>query len=166
MSVADASAPRPATAPVAVAWTAAVAATAAVGGLGTDVSSRWYRRLALPSFQPPGPAFGIVWTILYALIAIAATRATVAARDGDERRRIVWAFAANLLLNVAWTWIFFRGHRAGAAGVEILALQASTLLLIRQLVAVDRTASRLLVPYAAWVGFATVLTWTIAIRNR
>lgn len=151
--------------PLAVAWGAAVVATAAAGGLGTDTESGWYRGLDLPPFQPPGPAFGIVWSILYALIAASASRATRAAPDGRVRRRVVWMFVANLLLNVAWTWIFFRAHRAGAAGIEILVLQASTLLLIRELTAFDRTAARLLVPYAAWVAFATVLTWTIAATN-
>lgn len=158
--------PTPPLAPVAAAWAAAVIAVAAVGGAATDTSSDWYEDLELPSFQPPGPAFGIVWTVLYAMIATAATRATRAAADGAVRRRVVWGFVVNLLLNVAWTWIFFQGHRPAAAGVEILALQASTLLLIRQLAGVDRTASRLLVPYAAWIGFATVLTWTIAATNR
>jgi tryptophan-rich sensory protein len=151
--------------PVAAAWTAAVVAVAAVGGAATDTTSDWYEELDLPSFQPPGAAFGVVWTILFAMIAVAATRATRAAPDDRVRRRVVWGFALNLLLNVAWTLIFFQGHRAGAAGIEILALEASTLLLIRQLAGVDRTASRLLLPYAAWIAFATVLTWTIAATN-
>ena len=94
---------------------AAVAAVAAVGGLATDTDSSWYRSLDLPSFQPPGSAFGIVWTILYVLIAIAAT---LAARDvpGFRRRLVVGMFTANLVLNVAWTWILFQASRRSAPG--------------------------------------------------
>lgn len=55
---------------------AAVAATAVIGGLGTDVTSRWYRHLDKPTWQPPGPAFGPAWTTLYALMAVASARWT------------------------------------------------------------------------------------------
>jgi len=145
-------------------WTAAVTAVAVVGGLATDVSSDWYRGLDRPSWQPPGPAFGIAWTILYVLIAIAAT---LSYRDVPEpRRRIVMGlFAANLVLNVAWTWIFFQGEDPVAAGVEILFLLATIIGLIRLIWPHSRTASLMLAPYAAWVSFATALTWTIAANN-
>ncbi|UJA20834.1 tryptophan-rich sensory protein [Thermoleophilia bacterium SCSIO 60948] len=156
---------RPAsTAAIAAGWGAAVAAVAIAGGLGSDTDSAWYRSLDLPAFQPPGAAFGIVWTVLYVLIAISATLAT---RDvpGAKRRLVVGLFAANLVLNVAWTWIFFKGEQPVAAGVEILFLLATIAGLIRLIAPHNRSAAFMLAPYAAWVCFATVLTWTIAATN-
>ncbi|MBV9339196.1 MAG: tryptophan-rich sensory protein [Solirubrobacterales bacterium] len=149
---------------VAVGWAAAVTAVAIVGGLATDTSSDWYRRLERPSWQPPGAIFGAVWTVLYALIAVAAT---LAYRDvGGPRRRIVLGlFAANLALNLAWTWIFFQGHRPTAAGVEILLLLGTILALIALVRPHNRAAALALAPYAAWVAFATALNWVIAARN-
>jgi len=142
----------------------AVTAVAVVGGLATDVDSDWYRNLDRPSWQPPGATFGIVWTILYATIAISAT---LAVRDvpGRKRRIVTGLFAANLALNVAWTWIFFQGESPKAAGVDILFLLGTIAGLIRLILPYNRTAGLLLAPYGAWVAFASVLTWTIAASN-
>src|SRR3954471_18142160 len=151
-------------APVAAGWAAAVTGVAVAGGIGSDTSSDWYRKLAKPSWQPPGAVFGPVWTVLYVLTAIAAT---LAARDvpAPRRRFVTGLFAANLALNLAWTWIFFRGHAARAAGVEILVLLGTIVALIRLIWPHNRAAALALAPYGAWVAFATALTWTIAVRN-
>jgi tryptophan-rich sensory protein len=145
-------------------WAAAVTAVAVVGGLATDTSSDWYQNLDRPAWQPPGSVFGPVWTVLYVLIAIAAT---LSFRDvGGPRRRVVLGlFAANLALNLAWTWIFFQGHAPVAAGIEILFLLATIVGLFRLVLPHNRTAAYLLVPYGLWVTFATALTWTIAVNN-
>lgn len=145
-------------------WAAAVTAVAVVGGLATDTSSDWYQNLDRPAWQPPGAVFGPVWTVLYVLIAIAAT---LSFRDvGGPRRRIVLGlFAANLALNLAWTWIFFQGHAPVAAGIEILFLLATIVGLFRLVRPHNRTAAYLLVPYGLWVTFASALTWTIAANN-
>ena len=145
---------------------AAVTATAGLGAAatGSEPSGRWYRELEKPTWQPPGAVFGPVWTVLYVLIAIAAT---LSFRDvGGPRRRIVLGlFAANLALNLAWTWIFFQGHAPKAAGVEILVLLATIVGLIRLVWPHNRAAAGMLVPYGLWVSFASVLTWTIAANN-
>src|SRR5689334_7643485 len=151
--------------PVAAAgWAAAVTAVAIAGGLATDTSSEWYRELDRPSWQPPGAVFGPVWTVLYVLIAVAAT---LAYRDvgGPRRRLVLGLFAANLALNLAWTWIFFQGHAPRAAGVEILVLLGTIVALIALVRPHNRTAALALAPYGAWVAFATALTWAIALRN-
>ena len=152
-------------APAAVGWAAVVTAVAVVGGLATDTSSDWYKGLDRPSWQPPGAVFAPVWTVLYVLIAVAAT---LAYRDvgGPRRRLVLGLFAANLALNVAWTWIFFRGHAPRAAGVEILFLLGTIVGLIALVRPHNRTAAIALAPYGVWVAFATALTWTIAFRNR
>src|SRR5690348_3780461 len=151
-------------APVAAGWAAAVTGVAIAGGIGTDTSSDWYRKLDKPSWQPPGAVFGPVWTVLYVLIALAAT---LAVRDvpGARGRLVTGLFAANLALNLAWTWVFFRGHSARAAGVEILVLLGTIAALIRLIWPHNRAAALALAPYGAWVTFATALTWTIAARN-
>ncbi len=143
----------------------AVAATAVLGGIGTDVSSPWYRSLDKPSWQPPGAVFGPAWTTLYALTAAASARALDRMDDADERRRYAWALGVNLGLNTAWSWLFFTVKRPRLALVEMLLLEASTVDLLRRTGRVDRTGAALLVPYAGWNAFATALTASIVRRN-
>jgi benzodiazapine receptor len=150
------------TAPAYLSAAAAVAATALAGSAGTDVTSSWYRRLDKPPWQPPGPVFGAVWTTLYALLAFAGGRAwSRGAGRGFSR-----PFALNLVLNAAWSWVFFRAHRPALAVAESAALAVSTVDLARRTWPVDRAAGAALLPYAAWVTGATVLSADIARRNR
>jgi tryptophan-rich sensory protein len=142
----------------------AVVAVSVIGGLATDTSSAWYESLDRPSWQPPGAAFGIVWTTLYALIAISIS-ITVSRAEGTARRDLIGLWAANLALNVAWTWIFFQGENPLAAGIEIIVLLATTLALISRSAPISRAGALLIAPYALWVGFATALTWTIELAN-
>jgi benzodiazapine receptor len=142
----------------------AVVATAVVGGIGTDVSSRWYVGLDKPSWQPPGWVFGPAWTTLYALIAVGSARALDRAEPQD-RRALATALGVNLVLNTGWTWTFFKARRPRWALAEILVLEASTLDLLRRVNRVDARAHWLLAPYAGWVGFATALTASIARHN-
>lgn len=143
---------------------AAVAATAVVGGLGTDVSSRWYRELDKPSWQPPGRVFGPAWTVLYALLAVGSARALDHTAD-EARAGLRRALAVNLVLNAGWSWLFFRARRPDLSLAEIAVLEASTIDLTRRAGRADPTAGRLLWPYAAWVAFAAALNAAIAGRN-
>jgi translocator protein len=144
--------------------TLAVVAISALGGLGVNTDSAWYQSLALPSWQPPGWLFGPVWTVLYILLA---RSAYLAWRDADGPRRapILALYAANAILNVGWTYLFFRAERPALAGVEILVLLATIVALVVLMRPVNRQASWALVPYGAWVAFATALTWTITAAN-
>lgn len=147
-------------------WTAAaLTGTALVGGLGTDVSSRWYARLDKPGWQPPGWVFGPAWTTLYSLIAIASARTLNRIEDPDERRRHRIALGVNLALNIGWSWIFFTAKRPRLALAEMLALEVSTIDLIRRSAKHDATSAALLTPYAGWNAFATALTVAIVARN-
>jgi tryptophan-rich sensory protein len=141
-----------------------VGAIAGIGGLATDTESTWYRDLDLPSWQPPGAVFGPVWTVLYALLA---RSAYLAWRElvGKRRKPILGLYALNGALNLAWTILFFRAHRPVLAGVEILLLLATIVVLIALMRPVSRQASWALVPYALWVAFAAALTWAIAASN-
>lgn len=144
----------------------AVTATAGLGARATTpaLNSRWYRRLDKPSWQPPGPVFGPVWTVVYALIA-ASMIITRRNGDDDAQRPMFVLFGTNLALNLAWTLIFFRGRSPLAAGVEILVLEGTTVALVVRAWPASRLASLLLVPYAMWLVFASALTWTIWARN-
>ena len=143
----------------------AVAGTAGIGAIATTpvLSSRWYRRLDKPPWQPPGPVFGPVWSVIYALIA--ASMLVARARGGEQQRPLFVLFGTNLALNLAWTLIFFRGRSPLAAGVEIVALEGTTVALVVRAWPLSRLAALLLVPYAIWIAFATALTWAMWARN-
>src|SRR6185369_18019785 len=92
---------------------AGVTASAVAGGLATDPDGAYYRTLDKPSWQPPPPVYGIVWTPLYADIALSTGHAI--ARLGDEQRvreqrSLIAALGINLALNAGWSWLFFRFH--------------------------------------------------------
>jgi tryptophan-rich sensory protein len=151
----------------------AVAVSALAGSLATQPDSSWYRRLDLPSWQPPKLAFPIVWTALYA--GIAASAATVLTEidrterdsgDGSARRGHLGALAANLALNTGWSLIFWRVRSPAAAAVESAVLTASSVDLARRSREVHEAAGKALVPYALWCGFATALSAEIHRRNR
>src|SRR5699024_4042204 len=83
-----------------------VAATAAVGSAATDPESDWYAELDKPDWQPPGVAFPVVWTALYATIA-GATAKAYRKLPPEQRARYVRAVLANLTFNAGWSWLFF-----------------------------------------------------------
>ncbi len=120
----------------------------------------WYLELRKPAWNPPGWIFGPVWTLLYAAMAVAAWRVWRASSPA-ERRPALTAWGLQLLLNAAWSWLFFGLHEPGLAFAEILALWAAilatTILFFRR----DRVAGRLMVPYLAWVSFAAALNFAL-----
>ena len=140
-------------------------AAATLGGLATDPGSDWFRRLDKPAWYPPPQTFGIVWTALYTGLGWAAGE-VLARSNGTQRRSFARAYATNLVLNTAWSPLFFRAHRPGLAAVESAVLTGSTLDLARRANRVSRAAHSALVPYALWTGFATALSAAIARRNR
>ncbi|MGK5741321.1 TspO/MBR family protein [Micromonospora sp. URMC 103] len=144
---------------------AAVAATAVAGSVATNPSSGWYQRLRKPRWQPPAAAFPLVWTPVYALIAVAGAR-VLDRSSGAERAAFARAYALNLALNAGWTALFFRARRPAAALAEITALNASNLVVLRLATRTDRVAGVALAPYAAWTVFATALNGAIVRLNR
>ena len=158
-----------------VVWTAAAtAATAAAGGVATDPDSGWYRRLRKPDWQPPAIAFPVVWTALYADLAVSSAVALDSNDVPDipggrtaeqEIRAYRGALAANLVLNAAWSWLFWRSRRPWLAAAECAVLTASSADLVRRTYRLNRGAGVSLAPYALWCGFATVLSTAIAALN-
>jgi translocator protein len=149
--------------PLAVA-TAAVAVAAGLGTVAVDVSSAWYRRLEKPSWQPPAAAFGPVWTGLYASMVYAGARAWREAEPAT-RRTLVLVGGANLVLNAGWNVVFFRAHKPTAAVATIVALESTTLAFMAVARRNSPAAAAVLVPYAAWTGYASALNIAIARRN-
>jgi tryptophan-rich sensory protein len=117
----------------------------------------WYAGLAKPWFNPPNWAFPVAWTLLFALMAYALFRVLQTPEGTPGRGRAIAAWFIQLALNCAWSFAFF-GARSPLLGlVAIAPLLAMILVTIWRFAAVDRLASRLLWPYAAWVSFAAVL---------
>lgn len=144
-------------------------AAAGVGGGATYPAvgpGGWYEGLDKPPWTPPKQAFGPAWTVLYAAQAVAAWlvwRSGARHPASDPALRL---YGAQLLLNAAWSLLFFGLRRPAWAVVEIavlwVAIAATTAAFARR----SRTAAALLVPYLAWVTFATALTVSIWRRNR
>ena len=139
---------------------------AGIGALPTVRSLRgWYDSLAKPSWNPPNAIFGPVWTALYLLMALSAWLVWRTRGDGDVTIALGW-FAAQLVLNVLWSVVFF-GLRSPVLGlVEIIVLWAAILGTIVAFLPHSSIAAALLVPYIAWVSFATVLNAAIVAANR
>jgi tryptophan-rich sensory protein len=137
-----------------------IAATFAAGGLGAIASTSAatvYGLLSKPSWAPPAWLFGPAWSTLYLLMSVAAW--LVWRRSGFAAAALALGlFATQLVANALWTWLFFRWQLGPAALVEIVVLW----LLIGATTAafwpLHRAAALLLLPYLAWVGYATALT--------
>jgi len=141
-------------------------AAAGIGGAATADSVRtWYPTLVKPAFNPPNWIFAPVWSLLYALMAVAAWRVWRVSSPRLATPALV-AFAVQLVLNVAWSVIFFGMHAIGAALVEVLVLLAAIVTTMMLFWRQDRTAGWLFVPYVAWVSFATLLNATLWWLNR
>ena len=117
----------------------------------------WYEALIKPAWNPPAWIFGPAWTLLYTLMAVAAWR--VWKQVGWRRPLLL--YLVQLVLNAAWTPIFFGAHQLGWALVEIVALWFAVLLTLLSFRQVNKTAGALFVPYLAWVTFATLLNFAL-----
>ena len=135
-----------------------------VGGTITDIGP-WYRSLTQPSWAPPDAAYGIAWTAIYALTAIAGVTAWIATPRWPEREWLIGLFCLNGFLNILWSLLFFRLHRPDWALIEVVFLWLSVLALILLFWRRSVTAAVLLIPYLLWVTFAGYLNMTIVRLN-
>jgi len=117
----------------------------------------WYQTLNKPSWNPPPWIFGPVWTLLYLGMAVAAWLVWKRGGQGQALR----LYVVQLALNAAWTPVFFGAHQLGAAFIVIVCMWIAIFLTQRAFQAVSRPAGLLLVPYLAWVSFASVLNFTL-----
>ncbi len=132
---------------------------AGIGSVATTPNiATWYAGLAKPSWNPPNWIFGPVWTFLYISMAVAAW--LVWRKDGLWQRPLA-LFAVQLVLNAVWSWIFFGFHMPGAAFIEVVLLFAAILLTTVAFWPKSMAAGILMLPYLGWVGFASLLNFTI-----
>ncbi len=137
----------------------------AAAGLGTLANIRslreWYPSLPKPRWTPPSWLFGPVWSLLYMAMAFAAWLVWRESETHDVGIALAW-YVAQLVLNVAWSVVFFGRHATGAGLVVIIGLWWAIAATIAAFLPISPLAAWLLVPYLVWVTFATALNASIA----
>ena len=143
-----------------IACLATVATAAAIGGYVTSLGlDKWYRTLAKPDWNPPDWVFGPVWTLLYILMALAAW--LVWAKGWQIAKYALALFLLQLILNAAWSWLFFGLRQPGWAFAERLVRLAAIIVTAVAFARITPVAAWMLTPYVAWVAFAGLLNFTI-----
>ncbi len=125
----------------------------------------WYTGLKKPVFNPPNWLFAPVWIMLYFLIGVSAFLVWREGLSKRETRTAMLLFLVQLVLNAAWTPIFFGLRLPKAAFVLIIAMWLAILATILSFRKISAVAAILMLPYIIWVGFAAVLNAAIAILN-
>jgi benzodiazapine receptor len=131
----------------------------------TSAIPTWYAGLKKPSFSPPNWIFGPVWTLLYALMGIAAYLIWQQGIAKSAVRQALFLFTLQLILNFLWSFFFFKLQLPIYALIEILLLWVLILATIISFYQINKTAGFILVPYLHWVSFATLLNFYIVKLN-
>lgn len=141
-------------------WLGICFLAAALGALASVQAGAFYQSLVRPHWAPPGWLFGPVWTVLYILMAISAW--LVWREHGFRKAGLALSlFLVQLAVNALWTWLFFVWRLGSLAFAEILILWLLILATAWMFGRRSRVAGALLLPYLAWVSFASVLTWAV-----
>ena len=141
-------------------WLVLAFAASAAGAVAALNAGSFYAQIVRPGWAPPASVFGPVWTVLYAMMGVAAW---LVWREGGlrARRQALPLFVLQLAVNALWSWLFFAWHQGALALVDIVLLW---ILIIATIVVFWRTrrlAGALLIPYLVWVSFATALNYSI-----
>jgi tryptophan-rich sensory protein len=146
-----------------------IAITLGVGALGGWATAQsvktWYPILNKPAFNPPNWLFAPVWTALYILIGIAAYLIWIKRDRIVNLPRTVAIYLIQLILNLAWSFIFFYLHEIGFALAEIILLLVVIVINAVTFYRIDKWAGLIFIPYILWVSFASFLTYNILILN-
>lgn len=145
-----------------------VAAAELVGVLTaffTRDSNALYQRLALPPLSPPGWLFPVVWTILYALMGIAAYLVYVRAKDTGKRNSVLIFYGLQLAVNFLWSIVFFRLQMFWLAAAVLILLILLLIVTMWKFYQISKPAAVLLLPYLLWALFAAYLNIAIAVLN-
>jgi len=143
-----------------VAWLIVSFVAAAIGGAASIGAETFYLELVRPDWAPPPSVFGPVWTVLYALMGIAAW---LVWRAGGFRaaQTALTLFLVQLALNALWSWLFFGWQRGALAFADILLLWVSIVATLVAFWRIRPLAGALLVPYLVWVSFAAALNYSV-----
>jgi tryptophan-rich sensory protein len=143
-----------------IGWLVVAFAASAVGAIASVNAGEFYGQLQQPAWAPPAWLFGPVWTLLYALMGVAAW---LVWRAGGFRVNALplGLFCGQLLLNALWSWLFFGWRQGGWAFAEVMLLWVFILATAIAFRRVRSLAALLLVPYLLWVTFAAVLNLTL-----
>jgi translocator protein len=136
------------------------------GSFFTNSSLDWYQTLAKPVFTPPSWVFAPVWTALYLLMGIAAFLVWRKGLTSAAGKTAIAAFILQLVFNALWVPIFFGAKQPLFAFMDIVVLWLAVITTIVSFKRVSKPAAILLIPYMAWVSFATVLNAGIYMLNR
>lgn len=139
--------------------------TAGAGRLSGDFRSAWYQQLRKPAWQPSGTVIGTVWSVLYTLTALSASLLWWHRQQGQSSR-LWWLLTGQYGANVAFTPLFTRLHALKLATLDSAVLTLAVAALVRAAWPIRRPAALLLLPYALWAAFATVLSWRLWQLNR
>ena len=141
----------------------------AIGFLGSFFTApaipNWYANLEKPFFSPPNRLFAPVWLILYALMGLAAYLVWAVGIKKPEVKLALILFVGQLILNLLWSFFFFKMQAPFYALLEIIALWLLILLTMVSFLKVSKPAGYLLLPYLLWVSFATLLNFYIVKLN-
>ncbi len=139
------------------------------GGIGSlftmPAIATWYAELAKPFFNPPNWVFGPVWTTLYLLQGIAFYLILTSKAKQKEKNFAVALFLIQLVLNSLWSIVFFGMKNVDVAVGVIVMLFVFLILTIVAFSNIKKSSAFLLIPYIAWVSFASILNIAIAILN-
>lgn len=127
---------------------------------GAGFGNRWFDALLKPTWFPPGWVFGAVWSLLYVLMGVAIAM-ILNARGAHGRNVAISVFAGQLLLNFAWSPLFFAAHRVTLALGLILLILAVAVAATIAFARIRKAAGWLMLPYLAWLLFAAILNWKI-----
>jgi tryptophan-rich sensory protein len=124
----------------------------------------WFAALVKPDIMPPGWLFGVAWTILYILLGLSIA-IVLNARGARGRGLAVGLFVAQMLLNFAWSPVFFGMHQVRTALFIIIAMLVLSIIVAVLFLRIRPVAAYLMIPYIAWLSFATVLNYQIIQLN-
>nr|WP_295777807.1 TspO/MBR family protein [Rhodoferax sp.] len=147
-----------------VGWLAICFVAAAIGGLASANAGDFYNQLTRPNWAPPAWLFAPVWTMLYVMMAVAAW-IVWQDKGWHKGRTALSLFLVQLAANALWTWIFFVWHLGAAAFAEIALLWLLIAATVVVFWRIHKLAGALLLPYLAWVSFATALSYAMWQRN-
>ena len=141
---------------------APVIAASVLGNIATMPQiGTWYASITKPSFNPPNWIFGPVWTVLFAMMAFAFYRVLRSPAFTVGRATAIALFLFQIALNAAWSWAFFAAQSPLLGLVVIVPLWLAIAATIVAFWRIDTVSGALLLPYLAWVTFASVLNFAI-----